>query len=146
MQLLLLDPKQEQEPVNFPTDHHVIRITETIEERPLSTPQCSSDMSTLITSDTNDHNNSSSSFVTSTANVESLDNLSLDEDFWSEVLSADNSDDASNFPTIGADLKFQFPFSPLLTEEGVQLCSSSSMCDGMDFWYDDVYARAEELP
>lgn len=147
-----LDQEQEQEPVNPHTRHrHVIKI-EGKEERPLSPPQCSSsDMSTLTTS--------SSSFNTSTTNnhdmsmnnlsVESMNdggNLALDEDFWSEVLSSDNTYEPRNFQDIGGDLKFQFSFSSLVTgEEGVHIASSSSVYDGMDFWY-DVYSKAEELP
>ncbi|XP_061375524.1 transcription factor MYB14-like [Gastrolobium bilobum] len=137
-------PIQEQEPVNFPT-HHVIKA-EIREKSPLSSPQCSSsDLSTLTISDNYDHN---SSFIMSTINHDMSMNNSvehLDEDFWSEVLSADNSNELNSFPAIGSDLKFQFPFSPLFTEEGVPFASSSSMYDSMDFWC-DFYMRTEALP
>ena len=72
--------------------------------------------------------------------------LALDEDFWSAVLSSDNSGETtSGFPTIDYDHQF-LPMSPLMTEEGVLIdASSSSVCDdGMDFWC-NVYARAEEF-
>ncbi|KAJ1417476.1 SANT/Myb domain [Sesbania bispinosa] len=136
-----------QEPVNFPT---LIKAERT-EERPLSPPQCStSDMSTLTTSESSEHN---SSLVTNTIKCDmAMNNTSTDEslsllydDFWSEVLSAHNSVEISSFPAIGAtDPKFQFP---LLTEEGVHLAinSSCSISDSTDFWY-DVYMTAEELP
>ncbi|KAK7267359.1 hypothetical protein RIF29_20029 [Crotalaria pallida] len=140
-----MKPKKEQEPVNFPT-HHVTRINNK-SKRSLSPPRCSSSdvSSTLITSDTNDHNSSSgtSSFVPISTTNNRVESLILDEGFWPEVLSADNSNDTSSF---GADLKFQFPFSPLVTQERVHLSSSSSsLCDDMDSWY-DVYNIAEELP
>ncbi|TKY52738.1 Myb-related protein Myb4 [Spatholobus suberectus] len=132
--------KQEQPPVNFPT-HHVIKA-ESTEEKPLSFPQClSSDMSTLTTtSDTNEHNSSAIDHhhVSMNNNVESLD-----DDFWSQVLSADNFNETSSFLAIGAvDRKFQFSLSPLLTQEGVQ---SSSVYDNVNFWY-DVYMGTQELP
>ena len=131
---------------------------ETKDDRPLSPPQCSSDMSTLTTSDNSDHiinhelslNNNNNNNNDNSNNADSAKNdLALDEDFWSEVLSADNSGETSDyFPATsnGAEQEFQFSFSPLVNEEGVHLhlASSSSMCDSMDFWY-DVYARAEEL-
>nr|ASM90797.1 MYB [Ammopiptanthus nanus] len=147
--------QEQQDPVNFAI--HATKDESTEDNRPLSPPQCSSDMSTLTmnTSDNNnDHNSSSTSHDMSINNnsniVESPENnLALDEDFWSEVLSSDNSNETSSDyfqATInGADeQQFQITLSPLVTEEGVHLASSSSMCDSMDFWY-DVYARADEL-
>ncbi|KAK7245368.1 hypothetical protein RIF29_40208 [Crotalaria pallida] len=89
----------------------------------------SSDMSTLtnVTSSDNDNNNNI---------IESMENdLALDEEFWSEVLSSDNSNATSSD-------YFQIP---LMTEEGSHLTTSSSMCDdSMEFWF-DVYARAGDL-
>ncbi|KAK7345772.1 hypothetical protein VNO77_16383 [Canavalia gladiata] len=114
-------PKQEQEePVNFPTHHHVIEA-ESVEERPLSSPQClSSDVSTLTT--THNTNHHSNGFINRHMSIDNVE--SLDDHFWSQVLSDDNSDDAHCFPaTRAADLNFQFPFSPLPPQ------------DSLDFWY-----------
>ncbi|RDX63018.1 Transcription factor MYB15, partial [Mucuna pruriens] len=130
------DAKLEQDPVNFP-----IHASNTEDM-----PQCSSDTSSLTTSD----NNSSINNLDMSLNVNNTDtpenNLALDEDFWSEVLSSDNSGETSGFPDIGVTYdRFQPMSSPLVTEEGVLIdASSSSMCDGMDFW-SHVYARAEEF-
>ncbi|XP_061341706.1 transcription factor MYB14-like [Gastrolobium bilobum] len=123
------------------------------EQDPVNSPQCSSDVSSFTTSDNNENNCSITTSNTTNDhdmsidinNVDSPENdLALDDDFWSEVLSSDNSDDTSGFPAIGDDYQIQIPFSPTVTEEGVLSASSLSMCDNMDFWY-DVYTRAEEL-
>lgn len=132
-------PKQEQGPVNqnFPTttthhvDHVIIKAESTAEEMPLySSPRClSSDMSTFTAStDSNDHNTSTVNCHVS-LNSNSAD--SLVDDFWSEVLSADNSNETSGFLAINGVAELMFP---LLTEEGVP--GSSSLWDSMDFWYD----------
>ncbi|TKY62360.1 myb-related protein Myb4 [Spatholobus suberectus] len=106
----------------------------------ISPQSSSSDTSSLSTSSINNHDMS--------LNVNDIDtpenNLALDEDFWSEVLSSDNSGETRGFPAIGVDCDPFQPMSPLVTEEGVLIDSSSSMCDGMDFWC-NVYARAEEF-
>ncbi|KAI4349395.1 hypothetical protein L6164_009987 [Bauhinia variegata] len=111
--------------------------------RPLSPPQCSSsDISTLTTSDNLDHNSTTDVSV----NKSPPENVpSLDDGFWSEVLSADNSYyGTSNFPAIIADQQFlQFPLSSLVTGELENATSSLSSCEGMDFWY-DLYTRAGE--
>ncbi|XP_028765510.1 transcription factor MYB13-like [Neltuma alba] len=108
---------------------------------PQSPPQCSisaSDASTLTNSVERHSNDMSTNDVeTLTQNIEALD-----EDFWSEVLSADNSGESSELAGVGAyaaDPHFQFPFSPLTGEP--------SICDGfnIDFWGDNVYARTHEL-
>ncbi|KAK7284116.1 hypothetical protein RJT34_18855 [Clitoria ternatea] len=110
-------------------------------------PQCSSsDTSSFTTSD----NNSSISNATTNHDMSENNNnnnadtpennLALDEDFWSEVLSSDNSDEI-----IGADYdQFRLSLSPLVTQEEGVLSSSSTMCHDMDFWY-NIYSRAEEL-
>lgn len=125
------------------------------DEGPRSPQQCSTSNSDNMSSLTN-----SSSIAPSTnhddmsindvhnVNFDSLENsLALDEDFWSEVLSSDNSGETSGVvpATTGVDYQFQFPFSSLGNEEGdITSASSLSLCDGMEFWY-DVYARAEEI-
>ncbi|KAI9122016.1 hypothetical protein K1719_006705 [Acacia pycnantha] len=109
----------------------------------IKTPQCSisiSDTSTLTTSDNIEPN---SNDIMSTNHVEMLTHnidTTLDEDFWSEVLSADNSGVSSQLEGVGAyaaDPHFQFPLSP----------EAASICDGfnMDFWDGHVYTRAHEL-
>nr|QSD99583.1 MYB family transcription factor [Melilotus albus] len=109
-------------------------------------PQCSSDMSShnnsSIATSNNDNdisiNNNNNGVVDSAEN-----NFALDDDFWSEVLSSDNSsNETSGVMDIGAD-NYQFQ-APLVTEEGVFSSSSLSLCQDMDFWH-DVYARAEEI-
>lgn len=132
------DHATKQDPVNFAIHS---------DNRPLSPPQCSSDMSTLTMTSTSDNNSSTTNnHDMSINNVDSPENninLALDEDFWSEVLSSDhNSNEASSdyyFPSINGADEQQFH------EEGsMHLATSSSMCYGMDFWY-HVYARADEL-
>lgn len=109
-------------------------------------PQCSSDMSS--------HNNNSSIattnnhdvFINNNDGVDSAqNNLALDEDFWSEVLSSDNSNTETSGlldNIIGAEDSF----SSIGTEEGVfNFSNSLNICEeDMDFWH-DVYARAEEI-
>lgn len=141
--------EQQEDPMkNFPihasSSSSSSKEENTLEDMPLpqSPHQCSSDMSSLTTSD-----NNSSSIINNHGmllNVNDIDtpenNLALDEDFWSEVLSSDNSSD-----TIGVDFDPLQTMSPLVTEEGVFIdASSSNMCDGMDFWC-NVYARADEF-
>ncbi|KAI4301102.1 hypothetical protein L6164_034416 [Bauhinia variegata] len=130
------DTEKEQDLVSVSLPSHV--KNENTENRPLSPPQCSSsDISTLTTSDNIDHN----STTAPTENVPSLD-----VDFWSEVLSADNSGETSDLPAIFSDQQFfRFPLSSLVTSEleSATSSSSSSMCDGMDFWY-NIYTRAGE--
>ncbi|XP_020213217.1 transcription factor MYB14 [Cajanus cajan] len=131
--------EQEQDPLNSPI--HASSTKE--EDMPLSPPQCSSDMSSLTTSD----NNSSINNHDMSLNVNDIEtpenNLALDEDFWSEVLSSDNSGETNGFPTIDVDFD---PFRPMshVTEDGVLIDSSSSICDGMEFWC-NIYTRAEEF-
>lgn len=78
------------------------------------------------------------------------ESLALDDDFWSEVLSADNSEGTTDYiPPAGGgsdvESEFQFLFSQLdeAQVEGDHV-SSLSMGDDMDFWF-DVYNRAEEF-
>ncbi|GAU11653.1 hypothetical protein TSUD_334660 [Trifolium subterraneum] len=100
-------------------------------------PQCSSDISY--------HNNSSIATTTKDDVDSAENNFALDDDFWSEVLSSDNSSNetSGSVMDIGADnYQFQASFSPLGIEEGV--FNSSSLSQDMDFWY-DVYARAGEI-
>ncbi|KAK7336866.1 hypothetical protein VNO77_17416 [Canavalia gladiata] len=143
------DPKQEQEEaVNVPITKAITK-EENTEERPLSPPQCSSDISSLTTCDNNSSNITITTNHDLSVNINHNDadspgnDLALDEEFWSEVLSSHNSHETSGFSPIAADYdQFQLPFSP--QERVLNTDSSSSMCDDMDFWY-DVYARAEEL-
>ncbi|KAJ7977246.1 MYB family protein [Quillaja saponaria] len=139
--LLSEDSKKEREPVSFtPTsDHHV--KSEMTELMSFSPPHCSSEMSSVT--DNNDVNNSSS-------NVESPRYFpEADENFWSEVLSGDDS----SVPTIDAGLGFQFPMCSVMDGEPVHEdhdYSSNFMGDqSMDFWL-DIFTKAggglTELP
>lgn len=134
-------------------------VTENV-NRPLSPSQSSSDVSTLTTNNDNSMATSSppaSNNVTNdddmsvNINVESLapeEALALDDDFWSEVLSADNSEETTDYIPAACgrvESQSQFLFSQL-DEVRVEAdhVSSSSMSDDMDFWF-DVYTRAEEF-
>ncbi|CAJ1900958.1 unnamed protein product [Sphenostylis stenocarpa] len=131
---------EQQDPVNSVHTHASTKEDNITDDMPLSPPQCSSDISSLTTSDSINNNNNCDMSL----HVNHIDtpenNLALDEDFWSEVLSSDNSGETSGFPSIDYDR-----FESMCSEEGVLIDgSSSSMCDGMDFWC-NVYARAEEF-
>ncbi|XP_059626016.1 transcription factor MYB14-like [Cornus florida] len=79
------------------------------------------------------------------ADAEVLDNFpQVDENFWSEVLSAENSGSTSDFPAVTAEEQLQFPLSPFHAMEYVY-DYNSSVHDGMDFWY-NLFTRAGELP
>ncbi|MED6142787.1 hypothetical protein PIB30_000346 [Stylosanthes scabra] len=114
-----------------------------IEGTPMSpTTQCSSSGSTNITN--NNNNNGGESINNeddgNNNNKDDDDNLALDEDFWSEVLSSDNSNDeeARKFEDIEfSDDLFQFPL--------FSSSSSSVACDDLDFWY-DFCSKSLELP
>jgi len=137
--------EQQDEPVNNMHSHSSTKEDNGTEDMPLSPPQCSSDMSSLTTSDNNSSINNNTNNCDMSLHVNDIDtpenNLALDEDFWSEVLSSDdNSGETSGFPSIDYGR-----FEPMSSKEGVLIDgSSSSMCDGMDFWC-NVYARAEEF-
>ncbi|KAK7355925.1 hypothetical protein VNO80_15189 [Phaseolus coccineus] len=131
--------KQQQQPVNaLPTDH----VIQTTEKKALSSPECaSSDVSTLTTSTTCecDHNSAGAIHYQHHLPVKAE---SLDDDFWSQVLSPGNSGDTTMFPaTDAADRDLQCSLSPSLTSNGVH---SSSAYDNVKFWY-DVYMGEEEL-
>ncbi|KAL2321046.1 hypothetical protein Fmac_030015 [Flemingia macrophylla] len=130
----VVDAKLEQQQDHVNSHIHASTKEGHTEDMPLSPPQCSSDMSSLTTSD----NNSSINNHNMSLNVNDIDtpenDLALDEEFWSEVLaSSDNSGETCGFLTIDADFD---PFQPmsLVTEEGLLIDSSSSMCDGTEFW------------
>ncbi|OAY34594.1 transcription factor MYB30 [Manihot esculenta] len=108
---------------------------EGVEYRSISPQQCSSsEISSVITGDDASHNNMSSMKV-----EESDDFPEMDENFWSEVLSSDNSSSGSNFP---AAAQFQIPFSTVgnAMEPAVQYGY-----DSMDFWY-NLFTKAGESP
>lgn len=107
------------------------------EHRPISPQQCSSDVSSVTTVDT------SNDMCTKVA--ESDDFLEMDEIFWSEVLSADNSSMMSDYSAISTEPQLQFPFSPLINDVEQVLATNSNMYDGMDFWH-NLFTRAGELP
>lgn len=71
----------------------------------------------------------------------------IDENFWSEVLSADNSSMASDFQS----QKHYFPSSPLAASLDLELVNDvygSNLYNtdfNMDFWY-NLFTRAGDLP
>ncbi|KAF5738935.1 myb-related protein Myb4-like [Tripterygium wilfordii] len=102
---------QEEPPVNFP-----------IQARSDAT-ESSSDVSSLTTG----------------IKVESQDMFChMDDDFWSEVLSIDNSDVVSDFSTVGVSQELQYYLSPAME-------AGSNMHDNMEFWY-NLFSRSGELP
>jgi len=130
--------EQQDEPVNNVHIHVSTKEDNSTEDMPLSPPQCSSDMSSLTTSDNNSSINNNSNNCDMPLHVNDIDtpenNLALDEDFWSEVLlSDDNSGETSGFPSMDYGR-----FEAMSSEEGVLVDGS------MDFWC-NVYARAEEF-
>ncbi|CAJ1968158.1 unnamed protein product [Sphenostylis stenocarpa] len=118
-----------QQPVNTTPTNQVIETTE--EEKPLASPNyASSDVSILTTSTTShsdDHNREPAE--------------SLDDDFWSQVLSPGNSGATTSLPATGATHR-DFQCSLTGTSKGVH---SSSAYDNVNFWY-DVYMGEQELP
>uniref|UniRef100_A0A5B7BPL8 Putative myb-related protein Myb4-like n=1 Tax=Davidia involucrata TaxID=16924 RepID=A0A5B7BPL8_DAVIN len=115
------DTEKEPKPVNYPNqtilqspDHY----------QPVSPQNSSSDMSTVTT--------------TSHVKVAALDHFpQVDENFWSEVLSAENS----GVTAAGDPQVHQFP----VVEQLMYGYTTSSMHDGMDFWF-NLFTRAGELP
>ncbi|XWS76261.1 hypothetical protein CRYUN_Cryun01aG0160100 [Craigia yunnanensis] len=121
------DIKKEQEPVSF-----LSPVTaDSPGYRPVSPPESSSEVSTLTTSE----NNSNTSMK-----IETHEDFSeIDENFWSEVLSADNSSMASDFQVVGSDPQPHqyFPSSPLASLEPVNDYGSNLYITdtNTDFWY-----------
>ncbi|XP_065876723.1 transcription factor MYB13-like [Euphorbia lathyris] len=97
-----------------------------------SPQQCSSDDSSLTTDDTTTINNNSSSDNSMKIELLSDDFPEMDENFWSEVLSADESRSACDSPV---EVSGQVPFCQL---ESVQF-------DSMDFWYNLFTGAGESL-
>ncbi|EOX94461.1 Myb domain protein 13, putative [Theobroma cacao] len=129
------DIKKEQEPVNF-----LSPVTDSPGCRPVSPPESSSEVSTVTTSENNSN---------MCMKIETHQDFSeIDENFWSEVLSADNSSMASDFQVVGSDLQPQYlPISPLATFEPVNDYGSNLYVSdtNMDFWY-NLFTRAGDLP
>ncbi|KAL3592833.1 hypothetical protein D5086_011473 [Populus alba] len=109
---------------------------QTEEHRPISPQQCSSDTSSLITGDIDTSNNNMC------MKIESSDDFpEMDENFWSEVLSADNSRIVSDFSAFGTEPQLQFPFSPLVIEVEQFYATNSNMYDSTEYWH-DLFTRA----
>uniref|UniRef100_A0A5B6YZX8 Putative myb-related protein Myb4-like n=1 Tax=Davidia involucrata TaxID=16924 RepID=A0A5B6YZX8_DAVIN len=66
----------------------------------------------------------------------------IDESFWSEELSAENSSLQSDFPGVNGELQLQFPLSPVREHVNEY---SFNIDDSMDFWY-NLFIRAGGLP
>ncbi|CAK7346408.1 unnamed protein product [Dovyalis caffra] len=111
---------------------------QTEEQRPISPQQYSSDISSVTTGDDTNNN--------LCMKVESSDDFTeIDENFWSEVLSADHSSMTSDYSAIGTELQIQYPFSPLRIDVEPVHATNSNMYDSMDFWH-NLFTRAGELP
>lgn len=110
--------------------------------QPIS-PEHSSDMSSVTTTTTATSDDAINYSECNTMKVESssVDNVfEMDEDFWSEVLSTDNSSPAANdfVPSVRVD--------PFGSSVNVNEVGDLSMYDtSMDFWY-NLFARAADLP
>ncbi|KAK9281660.1 hypothetical protein L1049_004563 [Liquidambar formosana] len=113
--------KEPEKPVNHFSSH--ARVPPYV---PVSPQQSCSDTSSSVTTFVCDDN------VNTCNRVESPENLpEMDDNFWSEVLSA-----ADNSVMAGSDFDcnfVQFPFLPLPSIEPVH-AYGSNMFDGMDFW------------
>ncbi|KAA8527770.1 hypothetical protein F0562_035361 [Nyssa sinensis] len=68
--------------------------------------------------------------------------LEIDESFWSEQLSSENSSLQSDFLGVNHELQFQFPLSPV--REYVNEYSLN-IDHGMDYWY-NIFIKAGGLP
>ncbi|CAL5353629.1 unnamed protein product [Camellia sinensis] len=110
----------------------------------LQSPEHSaSDISSITTTSTDN---------TTTTNTTSMDDDAfdnfpvVDENFWSDVFSVDNSGEMDDFPVAGADPDAQFQLSPRLhAMEHICGGNNSSMHDGMDFWF-NLFTKAGGLP
>ncbi|KAF5727021.1 myb-related protein Myb4-like [Tripterygium wilfordii] len=116
---------REEPPVNFP-----------VHEQPSDATDCSSDVSSLTTGNSDDNNNNNHTHV----KVEYSQDMfpQMDEDFWFEVLSTESSEAISDFGAVGVNQELHY-LSPPTVEAG------SSMHDNMEFWY-NLLSRSGELP
>ncbi|XP_039048147.1 transcription factor MYB14-like [Hibiscus syriacus] len=133
------DIKQEQQqpPMDFRT------AVVTAADTPGSTPESIREFSTVTTSENNSN--------TCTTKIETHeDHVSeIDENFWSEVLSADNSGMALDFQILSSDTQLHHQYflsSQLLKLEPVNDYGSNiyDMDTNMDFWY-NLFARDGDL-
>ncbi|GMJ00768.1 myb domain protein 14, ARABIDOPSIS THALIANA MYB DOMAIN PROTEIN 14 [Hibiscus trionum] len=124
------DIKKKQAPMNF------LSPVVTAAIMPGSPPESSSEVSTVTTSENN------SNMCTTKIETHADRVSEIDENFWSEVLSADNS-------SIGSDPQLchhYFPSSPLSKLEAAN-GYGSNLYDtdaNMDFWY-NLFARVGDL-
>ncbi|XVF32397.1 hypothetical protein REPUB_Repub17cG0078700 [Reevesia pubescens] len=132
------DVKKEQEPVNCLSP--VVTEDSPGNRPPSPSPESSSEVSTVTTSE-----NNSSNMCTKMETQE--DFSETDENFWSEVLSADNSSMASDLDPQPHHHQY-FPSSPLATlmepvnDYGSNLYDSDT---NMDFWF-NLFTRAADIP
>ncbi|TYJ27086.1 hypothetical protein E1A91_A07G163300v1 [Gossypium mustelinum] len=129
--------REQQEPMNF-----LSPAVTAADNRPASPPESSSEVSTVTTSE----NNSNMCMN----KIETQEYVSeIDENFWSEVLSADNSSMASDFQVAGSDQQLHpqyLPSSPLPKLETTNDYGSNiyDTDTNMDFWY-NLFARVGDL-
>ncbi|WCJ38354.1 myb domain protein 14 [Euphorbia peplus] len=126
-----LETETQSKLINLEDSDHSIELS-----RPNSPQQCSSSDDSTLTTD-HDANNNNDSNTSIKIELLSDDFPEMDENFWSEVLSSDESRPASDFPVAvsGDNTEFQAPFCPL---ESVQF-------DSMDFWYNLFTGAGESL-
>nr|QIG55715.1 MYB transcription factor [Paeonia suffruticosa] len=110
--------KEAEPPVNFTTSH---AMSEEITMVPVSPQQSCSDISSSSATA-----GGGGVFINKVGSPENYPQV--DDSFWSEVLSIENS--GGDFPV---ESQVQFPFSSL--EPAGQGYSSNSMYDDMEFWY-----------
>nr|UWU45085.1 MYB transcription factor 13-2 [Dimocarpus longan] len=123
------DMVKEQDPVN-----HIVRSESTSE---------SSDMSSSVTTADNNSSATNSNTCMKMESSMSSDNfLEIDDNFWSEVLSADNSGMVGDLSSATVDSQIQFPATSAI--EPVRGCSSN-LYDNMDYWYNLFTRSAGEL-
>ncbi|KAJ6399440.1 hypothetical protein OIU77_020066 [Salix suchowensis] len=107
------------------------------ERRPISPQQCSSDTSSVTTGDIDISNSMCMKMELSD------DFPEMDENFWSEVLFADNPSIAGDYSGIATEPQLQFPFSPLVIEVEQVHATNSNMYDSTEYWH-NLFTRAGE--
>ncbi|KAE8676236.1 Detected protein of unknown function [Hibiscus syriacus] len=121
-------------------------------EQPADSPQQStSEASTLTTTD-NDRNGNNGTTFTTNSQTNEHDVLEIDENFWSEVFSADNSGMAADFqvgfaPPDPQTHQYLTSSPPLAALEGVNDYGSSVYDSdaNMEFW-NNLFTREVDLP
>ncbi|XP_010262320.1 PREDICTED: myb-related protein Myb4 [Nelumbo nucifera] len=121
--------------VNFPTNPRFESPT----CPPVSPQQSSSDISSVTESSVVTGENQNTGIKEENVDSCSWETIpEIDESFWFEALSADNSGTSDDYPATITDQQLQFPSEPVYAY-------GWNMDDGMDFWY-NLFIKAGELP